>query len=153
LLVVDDTMTALERLGAASRARTAARIIGVTGSVGKTGTKEMLRLALQDQGATAAAVGSFNNQWGVPLSLARMPRETKFGVFELGMNHTGELALLAPQVRPHVALVTTIAPAHLGFFKSVEEIADAKAEIFLGVEPGGAAVLNRDDGFFDRLAA
>jgi UDP-N-acetylmuramoyl-tripeptide--D-alanyl-D-alanine ligase len=149
LLVVDDTMAALERLGAARREAVAAKIIGVTGSVGKTGTKEALRAAL---GAHASAA-SYNNQWGVPLSLARMPRETRYAVFELGMNHPGELGPLARQVRPHVAIVTTVEATHLGHFASLEEIADAKAEIFEGVEKGGAAVLNRDNRFFDRLAS
>jgi UDP-N-acetylmuramoyl-tripeptide--D-alanyl-D-alanine ligase len=153
LLVVGDTQEGLEALGRAARARTTARVVGVTGSVGKTGTKEALKLALSAQGPTVASAASFNNQWGVPLSLARTPRETRFGVFEMGMNHTGELRVLTRQVRPHVAVVTTIAPAHLGHFASVEEIADAKAEIFEGVEPGGTAILNRDNRYFDRLAA
>lgn len=148
LLVVADTMAALERLGAARRSAVAAKVIGVTGSVGKTGTKEALRAAL---GAHASAA-SYNNQWGVPLSLARMPREARYAVFELGMNHPGELGPLARQVRPHVAVVTTVEATHLGYFESLEAIADAKAEIFEGVEPGGAAVLNRDNRFFDRLA-
>jgi UDP-N-acetylmuramoyl-tripeptide--D-alanyl-D-alanine ligase len=152
LLVVADTLAGLTALGHAARRRSRARIIGVTGSVGKTGTKEALRVALAGQGLTHASVGSFNNQWGVPLSLARMPREADFGILELGMNHAGELAELSRLARPHVALVTTIEPAHLGFFASVEAIADAKAEIFDGIEPGGAAVLNRDNPFFARLA-
>jgi UDP-N-acetylmuramoyl-tripeptide--D-alanyl-D-alanine ligase len=149
LLVVADTMAALERLGAARRAAVAAKVIGVTGSVGKTGTKEALRAAL----AAHASAASYNNQWGVPLSLARMPREARYAVFELGMNHPGELGPLARQVRPHVAIVTTVEATHLGHFDSLEAIADAKAEIFEGIEPGGAAVLNRDNRFFDRLAA
>jgi len=155
LLVVDDTMTALERLGTASRARCAsAAVIGVTGSVGKTGTKEALRTVLAEQGPTHASAASFNNHWGVPLSLARMPRETRFGVFEMGMNHPGELARLTGFVRPDVAIVTTVEPAHLGHFASVEEIADAKAEILLGVPPrDGTAILNRDNPHFARLRA
>src|SRR5260221_216333 len=152
LLVVNDTLAALTALGRAARQRSLAQIIAVTGSVGKTGTKEALRLALSGQGLTHASVASFNNQWGVPLSLARMPREAAFGVFELGMNHEGELAALSPIARPHVAVVTTIEAVHLGYFASLEAIADAKAEIFAGVEPGGAAVLNRDNAFFTRLA-
>jgi len=152
LLVVGDTLAALTALGRAARQRSHARIIAVTGSVGKTGTKEALRLALAGQGLTHASVGSFNNQWGVPLSLARMPREANFGIFELGMNHAGELAALSPLAQPHVALITTIEAAHLGYFPSLEAIADAKAEIFDGVAPGGAAVLNRDNPFFARLA-
>jgi UDP-N-acetylmuramoyl-tripeptide--D-alanyl-D-alanine ligase len=152
LLVVADTLAALTALGRAARQRSHAKIIGVTGSVGKTGTKEALRMALSGQGLTHASVGSFNNQWGVPLSLARMPREADFGIFELGMNHAGELAELSPIARPHVAIVTTIEVAHLGYFASLDAIADAKAEIFDGVEAGGAAVLNRDNAHFARLA-
>ena len=152
LLTVADTLAALSALGRAARQRSPARIIAVTGSVGKTGTKEALRLALSGQGPTHASLGSFNNQWGLPLSLARMPRETAFGIFELGMNHEGELAALSPVARPHVALITTIEAAHLGHFTSLEAIADAKAEIFTGVEPGGTVVLNRDNAFYARLA-
>jgi UDP-N-acetylmuramoyl-tripeptide--D-alanyl-D-alanine ligase len=153
LLIVADTMAALEELGRASRRRTAAQIIGVTGSVGKTGTKEALKRALERQGPTFASAGSLNNQWGVPLSLSRMPRETQWGVFEMGMNHPGEIDALSRLVRPDVAVITTIEPAHLGFFPSVEAIADAKAEIFAGMEQRGAAVLNRDNPHFARLAA
>jgi UDP-N-acetylmuramoyl-tripeptide--D-alanyl-D-alanine ligase len=152
LLSVADTQAALEALGAASRARTEAHIVGVTGSVGKTGTKEALRRAFERQSPTFASAGSLNNQWGVPLSLARMPRETAFGVFEMGMNHPGEIDALSRLVRPHVAVITTIEPAHLGFFPSVEAIADAKAEIFNGMDAHGAAVLNRDNPHFARLA-
>jgi UDP-N-acetylmuramoyl-tripeptide--D-alanyl-D-alanine ligase len=152
LLVVADTLAALSALGRAARRRSLARIVAITGSVGKTGTKEALRLALSGQGPTHASVGSFNNQWGVPLSLARMPRDTAFGIFELGMNHAGELAALSPIARPHVALITNIEVAHLGYFASLEAIADAKAEILTGIEPGGAAVLNRDNAFYVRLA-
>jgi UDP-N-acetylmuramoyl-tripeptide--D-alanyl-D-alanine ligase len=153
LLQVADTLAALVELGRAARRRTAARIIGVTGSVGKTGTKEALRRALERQGRTVASAASFNNHWGVPLSLARMPRETAFGVFEMGMNHPGEIDQLTRLVEPDVAVITTIAPAHLGYFASVEAIADAKAEIFNGMSAKGAAVLNRDNPHFDRLAA
>lgn len=153
LLRVNDTLEGLRRLGVAARARMAGKVIAVTGSVGKTGTKEMLKLALERQGATHASVGSFNNHWGVPLSLARMPRDTVFGVFELGMNHPGEIAPLTRMVRPHVAIVTTVEAVHLEFFASTEQIADAKAEIFEGLEPGGVAVLNRDNRHFHRLAA
>jgi UDP-N-acetylmuramoyl-tripeptide--D-alanyl-D-alanine ligase len=152
-VLVGDTQAALTALGRAARARSHARIIAVTGSVGKTGTKEALRLALASQGTTHASSGSLNNHWGVPLSLARMPREAAFGVFELGMNHPGELAALSPIARPHVAVITTVEPAHLGNFTSIEAIADAKAEIFAGVEPGGAVVLNRDNPHYARLAA
>src|SRR5690348_11628639 len=153
LLLVPDTMAALEDLGRASRWRSTARIVGVTGSVGKTGTKEALKRVFERQGAAFASAGSLNNQWGVPLSLARMPRETSYGVFEMGMNHPGEIDALTRLVRPHVAVITTVEPAHLGFFPSVEAIADAKAEIFAGLEPGGAAILNRDNPHFPRLAA
>lgn len=153
LLIVADTQRALEDLGRASRSRTQARIIAVTGSVGKTGTKEALKHVLERQGRAFASVGSLNNQWGVPLSLARMPQDMNFGVFELGMNHPGEIDALTRIVRPDVAIITTIEPAHLGFFASVEAIADAKAEIFMGVEPRGAAILNRDNPYYDRLAA
>lgn len=151
LLLVPDTLKGLEALGRAGRARSAARVAGVTGSVGKTGTKEALRHVLAGQGPTHASAASHNNHWGVPLSLARLPRDAAYGIFELGMNHAGEIAALTRQVRPDVALVTLIAPAHLGAFDSLEAIADAKAEIFAGLEPGGVAVLNRDDPFFDRL--
>jgi UDP-N-acetylmuramoyl-tripeptide--D-alanyl-D-alanine ligase len=153
LLVVADTMAGLEDLGRAARRRSSAAVIGVTGSVGKTGTKEALKRALERQGPSFASAGSLNNQWGVPLSLARMPRDTAYGIFEMGMNHPGEIAALSRIVRPDVAVITTIEPAHLGFFPSVEAIADAKAEIFLGMEPRGAAVLNRDNPHFPRLAA
>ncbi len=153
LLVVDDTMDALGALGAAARARSGARIVAITGSVGKTSTKEMLRLALSAQGETAASAASFNNHWGVPLSLARMPQSAQFGVFEVGMNHAGEISPLSRLIRPHVAVITTVAPAHMAFFASIEDIADAKAEIFDGVEPGGAAILNRDNSHFARLEA
>ncbi len=152
LLVVDDTLAALRRLGTAARARMSGQVVAVTGSVGKTGSKEMLKLALDGQGATHASVGSFNNHWGVPLSLARMPRDSMYAVFELGMNHPGEIAPLVRLVRPHVAIVTTVEAVHLAFFASLEQIADAKAEIFEGLEPGGVAVLNRDNRYFGRLA-
>jgi UDP-N-acetylmuramoyl-tripeptide--D-alanyl-D-alanine ligase len=152
---VADTMKALNELGAAARARTGARICGVTGSVGKTGTKEALFAAL-DRAAPGRAhrsVKSYNNHTGVPLSLARMPAGTKFGVFEMGMNHKGELAALTRLVRPHVAIVTAIAPAHRAFFASDEEIADAKAEIFEGLEEGGTALVPYDSPYRDRLLA
>lgn len=151
LLRVADTQAALEALGRARRAESRARIAAVTGSVGKTGTKEALRHALGRQAKTHASVASYNNQWGVPLTLARMPADAAYGVFEIGMNHAGEIAALAPQVRPHVAIVTSIEPVHLEFFAGLEAIADAKAEIFLGLEPGGVAVVNRDTPHFGRL--
>jgi UDP-N-acetylmuramoyl-tripeptide--D-alanyl-D-alanine ligase len=151
LVVVDDTMVALTALGRAARARSNARIAALTGSVGKTGTKEALRLALSVQAPTHASAASYNNHWGVPLSLARAPRGTAYGVYELGMNAPGEIAALTRLVRPHVALVTTVEAAHLGFFPSIEAIAEAKGEIFLGLEPGGIAVLNADNPHFARL--
>ncbi|NYZ15716.1 UDP-N-acetylmuramoylalanyl-D-glutamyl-2,6-diaminopimelate--D-alanyl-D-alanine ligase [Azospirillum sp. RWY-5-1] len=152
LLVSGDTLDALGALGQAARARAAARVIGVTGSVGKTGTKEALRHVLSGQAPTFATEGSLNNHWGVPLSLARLPAGAAYGVFELGMNHAGELGPLSRQVRPDVAVITTVEAAHLEFFASVEAIADAKAEIFEGVSPQGVAVLNRDNPHFGRLA-
>jgi len=152
---VADTFEALNALGRASRARAQAKIIGVTGSAGKTGTKEALFAALDRfaPGQTHRSVKSYNNHTGVPLSLARMPRDARFAVFEMGMNHEGELAALTRLVRPHVALVTTIAPAHMGFFESVEAIADAKGEIFEGLEPDGIALIPFDSPHRDRLAA
>jgi UDP-N-acetylmuramoyl-tripeptide--D-alanyl-D-alanine ligase len=151
LLGVGDTLAGLAALGAAGRNRSGARIVAVTGSVGKTGTKEALRLALASSGPTYASAGGLNNHWGAPLSLARLPPEAGYGIFELGMNHPGEIASLTRLVRPHVAVITTVEPVHLGFFPSVEAIADAKAEIFLGLEPRGVAVLNRDNPHFVRL--
>src|SRR6204780_3625612 len=150
--VVEDTLNAMERLGVAARARSKAKIVAVTGSVGKTTAKEMLRAMLTACGATHASAASYNNHWGVPLTLARMPADARFGVFEMGMNHAGEIAPLTRMARPHVALVTTIAPVHIEHLGSIEAIADAKAEIFLGLEPGGAAALNRDAPQFERLA-
>ncbi|MGH6841170.1 MAG: Mur ligase family protein, partial [Methylocella sp.] len=136
LYVVSDVLAALERLGAAARERSGARIVAVTGSVGKTSTKEALRLALATAGAAHAPVASYNNHWGVPLTLARMPKHTRFGVYEIGMNHQGEIAPLSALVRPHVAIITTIAPVHLEFFTSLDHVADAKAEIFSGLVRG-----------------
>ncbi|WP_027237003.1 UDP-N-acetylmuramoyl-tripeptide--D-alanyl-D-alanine ligase [Leisingera caerulea] len=144
LLIVDDVQAGLEALGKASRARTQAKVVAVTGSVGKTSTKEMLARMLSDQGRTHAAVASYNNHWGVPLTLARMPRDTEFAVIEIGMNHPGEIAPLAKQARPHVAMVTTVAAVHLEAFENVEGIAREKAAIMEGLEPGGVAVLNAD---------
>jgi UDP-N-acetylmuramoyl-tripeptide--D-alanyl-D-alanine ligase len=153
LLVVGDTMTALHDLGRAGRARAAARVIGVTGSVGKTGVKEALRLVLGREAPTSANDGSLNNHWGLPLSLARLPADARYGVFEMGMNHAGELSELARLARPHVAVITTVAAVHSAHFASEEAIADAKAEIFAGLAPGGCAVLHRDNRHFARLAA
>jgi UDP-N-acetylmuramoyl-tripeptide--D-alanyl-D-alanine ligase len=151
LLAVPDVLEALIALARAARARSDAKFIGVTGSVGKTGTKEALKLALSSDGETHASAASYNNHWGVPLSLARCPRSARYAVLEMGMNHAGEIAPLTRLVRPHVAIVTTIEPVHLEFFPSIEAIADAKAEIFQGIEPGGAAVINRDNPHFARL--
>jgi UDP-N-acetylmuramoyl-tripeptide--D-alanyl-D-alanine ligase len=153
LLVVDDVLAALVDLAHASRARLGAHIIAVTGSVGKTSTKEALLRVLGAQGETHASAASFNNHWGVPLSLARCPAHARFAVFEIGMNHAGEITPLVKMVRPHVAVITTVEPVHLEFFAGIEAIADAKAEIFLGVEPNGAVVLNRDNSQFARLEA
>jgi UDP-N-acetylmuramoyl-tripeptide--D-alanyl-D-alanine ligase len=151
LLVVRDVLQGLRDLAVAARARTQAKVIAVTGSVGKTGTKEALRLALSKDGETHASVASYNNHWGVPLSLARCPASAHYVVLEMGMNHAGEIEPLSRLARPHVAVITTIAPVHLEFFGSLNKIADAKAEIFLGVEPGGAAVINRDIPQFTQL--
>jgi UDP-N-acetylmuramoyl-tripeptide--D-alanyl-D-alanine ligase len=153
LLAVDDVLEGLRDLARAARARVDAKVIGVTGSVGKTGTKEALRLALSADGETHASAASYNNHWGVPLSLARCPATAKYAVFEIGMNHAGEITPLAKLVRPHVAIVTAIEPVHLEYFGSLEKIADAKAEIFTGIEPGGVAVLYRDNAQYARLAA
>ncbi len=149
----DPVLVALERLGIAARARLAldARVIAVTGSVGKTSTKDMLRKCLAAVGPTHGAEKSYNNHWGVPLTLARMPADTKYGVFEIGMNHAGEIRPLTKMVRPHVAIVTTVGPVHLEFFGSEEAIADAKAEIFEGLEPDGVAVLPADNKHHPRL--
>jgi len=153
LLIVDDVLDALRQLARAARARAQAKVIAVTGSVGKTGTKEALRLALSPDGETHVSAASYNNHWGVPLSLARCPQSAKYAVFEIGMNHAGEITPLTKLARPHVAIVTTVEPVHLEYFGALEKIADAKAEIFLGIDPGGAAVLNRDNAQYDRLAA
>jgi UDP-N-acetylmuramoyl-tripeptide--D-alanyl-D-alanine ligase len=151
LLIVKDVLEALADLARAARARFKGHAIAVTGSVGKTSTKEMLRGVFAAQGKTHAAVASFNNHWGVPLTLARCPQDADFGIFEIGMNHAGEITPLVKMVRPHQAIITTVEPVHLEFFSSVEGIADAKAEIFTGLEPGGIALLNRDNPHFERL--
>jgi UDP-N-acetylmuramoyl-tripeptide--D-alanyl-D-alanine ligase len=144
LLIVPDVLRALEDLGRAARARTKARVVGITGSVGKTSTKEMLRAVLGGQGRVHAAEASYNNHWGVPLTLARMPEETEFAVIEIGMNHPGEIAPLARMADLDVAMITTVAPAHLEAFESVEGIAREKASILDGLRAGGVAVLNAD---------
>jgi len=153
VLIVPDVFEALRDLARAARARMHGKVIAVTGSVGKTGTKEALGLALSADGETHASAASYNNHWGVPLSLARCPATVKYGVFEIGMNHAGEITPLTKLVRPHIAIVTGVEPVHLEYFGSLEKIADAKAEIFAGVAPGGVAVLNRDNKQYTRLAA
>ena len=152
-VLVEDTAAALEALGRASRERSKACIVGVTGSVGKTSTKEALYAALDRIGGGRAhrSVKSYNNHTGVPLSLARMPREAVFAVLEMGMNNKGEIAALTRQVRPHLALITAIAPAHIENLGSEEAIADAKAEIFEGLQPGGTAIIPNDSPHRDRL--
>ena len=151
VIVVPDTLEALNALAIAARDRCRAKRLAVTGSVGKTGTKEMLRTVLSDQAPTHASAKSYNNLWGVPLTLARMPEQTQYGVFEIGMNHAGEITPLTQLVAPDVALITTVAPVHLEFFDSVDAIADAKAEIFDGLKPGGTAIINADIDQTDRL--
>lgn len=153
LLVVPDTMAAFIALAARARDRARTQVIAVTGSVGKTGTKEALKLALAAHGSTYASAGNLNSSTGAPLSLARLPADAVFAVLELGMNRAGEIAPNARAARPHGAIVTTVEAVHLQFFASVEAIADAKAEVFEGFAPGAFAVLNRDNPHFARLAA
>ncbi|HET9715454.1 MAG TPA: UDP-N-acetylmuramoylalanyl-D-glutamyl-2,6-diaminopimelate--D-alanyl-D-alanine ligase [Pseudolabrys sp.] len=153
LLLVTDVLEALCDLARAARTRCPATRIAVTGSVGKTTTKEALHLALTANGETHASAASYNNQWGVPLSLARCPETARYAVFEIGMNHSGEITPLTKLVRPHIAIITAVEPVHLEYFGTLEKIADAKAEVFVGVEPDGAAVLNRDNAQFARLEA
>ncbi len=145
LIVVRDVLEAMTHLGFAARARSKAQIIAVTGSVGKTSVKEMLRTVLSYSGEVHASVASFNNHWGVPLTLARMPSTTNFGVFEIGMNHPDEIRPLVKMVRPHIAIINNVAAAHIGAFESIDDIARAKAEIFEGVIPGGYGIINHDD--------
>lgn len=144
LLIVSDVLAGLEDLGRAARARTDARIVAVTGSVGKTSTKEMLRAMLGDQGRTHASVASYNNHWGVPLTLARMPVDTEYAVIEIGMNHPGEIAPLSKMTRPDVTLITTVAAAHIEAFDNIEGIALEKASVMEGLEYGGVSVMNND---------
>lgn len=154
LLIVEDTMKGLEDLGRAARARCKGKIIGVAGSVGKTGTKEMLAALLSACGKTHASKKSFNNHWGVPLSLSNLPADAAFGVFEIGMNHPGEIIGLTDQVKPHIAVITTIDREHIEFFENgLDGIADANAEIFTGMDANGIAILNHDNPYFDRLKA
>jgi UDP-N-acetylmuramoyl-tripeptide--D-alanyl-D-alanine ligase len=151
ILVADDPLKALERMGVAARVRSRAKIIAVTGSVGKTSTKEMLRDALSVCGMTHASAASFNNHWGVPLTLSRLHPQAAYGIFEIGMNHSGEITPLVKMVAPHIAMITSIAASHLGNFASLDEIATAKAEIFSGVVAGGHAIINHDTPYFTRL--
>ena len=156
LLIVPDSFDGLYALAKAARDRSNARIIAVTGSVGKTGSKELLARALAPmapEGRVSVSAGNLNNYIGAPLSLARLPAEAEFGVFELGMNQPGEIAPLSRLVRPHVVLITNVEAVHTEFFDSVDEVAAAKAEIFAGLEPGAVAVLNRDNVYFDYLKA
>jgi UDP-N-acetylmuramoyl-tripeptide--D-alanyl-D-alanine ligase len=153
LLTVGHTQRGLEDLARAARARSNARILAVTGSAGKTTTKEILAVAFNALGRTHASAASYNNHWGVPLSLAALPRDAEFGIFEIGMNHFGEIRNLVSFVRPHVALITTIAPAHLEFFGNCDSIADAKSEIFEGLLPGGSALIPADSPHAERLKA
>ena len=151
-LKVNNAMDALRGLAVASRKRSKAIRIAVTGSVGKTSVKEALAIALAPSGATHKSIKSFNNHWGVPLMMAAMPKITKFAVFEAGMNHAGELTDLSSLIQPDIAIITKIAPAHLEFFASVDKIAEAKSEIFDGMSKGGIAVLNSDDNYFEFLS-
>ena len=144
LLIVPDGLRGLEALGRAARARMTGKVVGVTGSVGKTSTKEMLRTVIGGQARVHAAEASYNNHWGVPLTLARMPRETEVAIIEIGMNHPGEIAPLANLARPHVAMITTVGTAHLEAFDNIDGIAREKASIFSGLMPGGHAVINGD---------
>ncbi len=152
LLVVGDTLAGLHALGRAGRGRFGGKVLAVTGSVGKTTTKEMLRTALSASGPTHAAEASYNNHWGVPLTLARLPPEAAFCVVEIGMNHAGEIAPLARLAAPHVAIVTAVANAHIGHLGSLEAIADEKASVLRGLEPGGLAILPGDSPFLARMA-
>lgn len=144
LLIVPDVLAALESLGRAGRARMGGKVVAITGSVGKTSTKEMARAALAGQGRVHAAEASYNNHWGVPLTLARMPADTDFAIVEIGMNHPGEIAPLSRIARPHVALITTVAAAHLEAFGALEGIAREKGAIVAGLEPMGHAVIPED---------
>jgi UDP-N-acetylmuramoyl-tripeptide--D-alanyl-D-alanine ligase len=153
LLAVDDVLDGLRKLAQAARVRLKGKVVGVTGSAGKTGTKEALRLAFSAEGKTHASADSYNNHWGVPLSLARCPADADYAIFEIGMNHAGEITPLTKLVKPDIAIITTIAPVHLEYFGTLEKIAEAKAEIFLGVPPAAAGILNRDIPQFEQLRA
>jgi len=151
VFIVPDTLKALEQLAAAARARSYAKIIAVTGSVGKTSTKEMLAHVLSAAGHTHATIGNLNNHFGLPLTLARMPRDTEFAVLEMGMNHADEISPLSKLTRPDIAIITTVDAVHLEHFENIEAIADAKAEIFAGMNPGSTAILNRDNSYYTHL--
>jgi UDP-N-acetylmuramoyl-tripeptide--D-alanyl-D-alanine ligase len=151
-LCVPDPLKALEKLGVAARERGSAVRIAVTGSVGKTGTKDMLYTVFKDQGLTHRSVSSYNNHWGVPLTLARMPQETQFGIFEVGMNHPGEIRPLAHMIKPQITIITSIVECHIEFFNSEEDIARAKAEIYEGMTEGGSVILNQDNAHFELLS-
>ncbi|MBL8676971.1 MAG: UDP-N-acetylmuramoyl-tripeptide--D-alanyl-D-alanine ligase, partial [Alphaproteobacteria bacterium] len=151
-LATEDTLRALEKLGIAGRERSSAKRIAVTGSVGKTSTKDMLKVVLKDQGLTHGSVSSYNNHWGVPLTLARMPEKTEYGVFEVGMNHPGEIRPLTHMIKPHIAIITTVVEAHTEFFESEEDIARAKAEIFEAMERGAPVLLNADNAHYSFLS-
>ncbi|MBX9620810.1 MAG: UDP-N-acetylmuramoyl-tripeptide--D-alanyl-D-alanine ligase [Alphaproteobacteria bacterium] len=151
-LVVKDTLRALEKLGIAARERSNAKRIAITGSVGKTSTKDMLKVILKDQGLTHGSVSSYNNHWGVPLTLARMPEKTEFGIFEVGMNHPGEIRPLTHMIKPHIAIITTVVEAHAEFFTTEEDIARAKAEIFEAMEKGAPVLLNADNAHYSLLS-
>lgn len=148
LIVVHQVAMALEELGRAARARSTASIIGITGSVGKTSAKEMLKLALTPYGKVYATTGNLNNHLGVPITLANMPRDAKFAIIEMGMNHAGEIDFLSRIAQPHIGLITTVEAVHLEFFESVEGIARAKSEIFVGMNEGSPAVLNADNLYY-----
>ncbi len=152
LLIVNDTLKALEALGRYARKHCTAKVVGVTGSVGKTSAKEMIRLALSAHGKTYATSGNYNNHIGTPLNLANLPPATPFAVFEMGMNHAGEISHLTQMVRPHIAAITNVEAVHMEFFGSLEAIAEAKSEIFEGVGAGGTAVLNRDSPMYPVMA-
>ncbi|HCC25218.1 MAG TPA: UDP-N-acetylmuramoyl-tripeptide--D-alanyl-D-alanine ligase, partial [Holosporales bacterium] len=152
LLVVEDTLASLGKLAIARRQMCSATRIAITGSVGKTSTKDMLKWALKDQGPTHGSIASYNNHWGVPLTLARMPETTKFGVFEVGMNHAGEILPLSQMIKPQIVIITTVVEAHTEFFKTEEDIARAKAEVFDGMEAGGSVLLNGDNIYFSLLS-
>lgn len=152
ILKVADTLKALEHLGIAARERCTALRIAVTGSVGKTSAKDALKWVFKDQGLTHGSVASYNNHWGVPLTLARMPQETQFAIFEVGMNHAGEIRPLSQMIQPQIAIVTSVLEAHIEFFNSVQEIAEAKAEIFEGMVEGGAVILNQDNSYYGFLS-